>query len=179
MAFDQSCQLSVEMNVLRLWLRFNASCIDLLSQINVSHFRWGQKSQSLMPATSFSQMQLDLVSIFDTFTNFHLTVSLGTWRQEAIFPDSKLLKLPPTTAPLPYLATLTVNPSTSYRLLRDFAHLKSGRFDPSTDSKLALSRLLSGDVIIQNAANSMVGIGVIQMAKQRGIQTINVVRSDR
>jgi len=36
-----------------------------------------------------------------------------------------------------------------------------------------------GDVIIQNGANSMVGLAVIQMARELGIKTINVVRSDR
>ena len=34
-----------------------------------------------------------------------------------------------------------------------------------------------GDCIIQNAANSALGLLVIQMAKARGIKTINVIRS--
>lgn len=50
--------------------------------------------------------------------------------------------------------------ATAYRLLRDF-------------------KSLPGDVIIQNGANSMVGLAVIQMAKLMGIRTINIVRSDR
>jgi trans-2-enoyl-CoA reductase len=50
--------------------------------------------------------------------------------------------------------------ATAYRLLRDFG-------------------ALPGDVIIQNGANSMVGLAVIQMAKLMGIKTINIVRSDR
>lgn len=37
----------------------------------------------------------------------------------------------------------------------------------------------AGDVIIQNGANSMVGQAVIQMARERGVKTINVIRSDR
>jgi mitochondrial enoyl-[acyl-carrier protein] reductase / trans-2-enoyl-CoA reductase len=67
----------------------------------------------------------------------------------------------PKDIPPYYAATLAVNPSTAYRLLHDFTKLKRG------------------DVIIQNAANSMVGQAVIQLAREMGVITINVVRSDR
>jgi trans-2-enoyl-CoA reductase len=40
-------------------------------------------------------------------------------------------------------------------------------------------KLKPGDVIIQNGANSMVGLSVIQMAREMGVKTINIVRSDR
>lgn len=60
-----------------------------------------------------------------------------------------------------YAATVSVNPCTAYRLLRDFADLKRG------------------DVIMQNGANSMVGQAVVQMARLMGVRTINVVRGDR
>jgi trans-2-enoyl-CoA reductase len=50
--------------------------------------------------------------------------------------------------------------ATAYRLLRDFG-------------------AVPGDVIIQNGANSMVGLAVIQMAKLMGIKTINIIRTDR
>ena len=60
-----------------------------------------------------------------------------------------------------YAATISVNPCTAYRLLRDFADLKRG------------------DVIMQNGANSMVGQAVVQMARLMGVKTINIVRSDR
>lgn len=63
--------------------------------------------------------------------------------------------------PAAYAATLSVNPATAYRLLSDF------------------SKLEAGDVIIQNGANSMVGMAIIQMARERGIKTINIVRSDK
>lgn len=33
-----------------------------------------------------------------------------------------------------------------------------------------------GDVIIQNGANSMVGLSVIQIAAARGIKTLNIIR---
>lgn len=64
----------------------------------------------------------------------------------------------PNDIPEAYAATLSVNPSTAYRLLADFESLSPG------------------DVIIQNGANSMVGLAVIQMAREKGIKTINVIR---
>jgi trans-2-enoyl-CoA reductase len=62
---------------------------------------------------------------------------------------------------LPYAASLSVNPCTAFRLLRDF------------------ERLQPGDVVLQNGANSMVGLAVIQMAREMGLKTVNIVRSDR
>lgn len=85
---------------------------------------------------------------------------LGVWRQELIDDASKFIKVA-NDIPVAYAATIGVNPCTAYRLLHDFAALKEG------------------DVIIQNGANSMVGLAIIQMARERGIRTINVVRSDR
>lgn len=55
-------------------------------------------------------------------------------------------------------AQIKVNPCTAYRLLKDFVPLKPG------------------DVIIQNGANSAVGIYAIQLAKLWGFKTINVIR---
>jgi len=84
----------------------------------------------------------------------------GTWRQDAVADESSFLQVP-NDIPKPYAATIAVNPCTAYRLLRDFVSLKPG------------------DVIIQNGANSMVGLAVIQMARDMGVRTINIVRSDR
>ena len=47
----------------------------------------------------------------------------------------------------------------SYRMLEDFVSLKAG------------------DVVVQNAANSMVGQAVIQLCKLKGVKTINLLRS--
>lgn len=84
----------------------------------------------------------------------------GTWQQEVV-SDATLLQKVPNDIPVPYAATIGVNPCTAYRMLRDFVSLKPG------------------DVIIQNGANSMVGLCVIQMARELGVKTINIVRSDR
>jgi len=84
----------------------------------------------------------------------------GTWREEAI-ADVKQLQKIANDIPPAYAATISVNPCTAYRMLRDFVTLKPG------------------DVIMQNAANSMVGLAVVQMAREMGVKTINIIRSDR
>lgn len=86
--------------------------------------------------------------------------AFGTWRQFAKANEQDVLKVP-NDIPMAYAATINVNPSTSYRLIHDF------------------EKLSPGDVIIQNCPTSMVGFGVIQMARELGLRTINVHRSDR
>ncbi|EIM86660.1 trans-2-enoyl-CoA reductase [Stereum hirsutum FP-91666 SS1] len=58
-----------------------------------------------------------------------------------------------------HAATITVNYPTAYNMLRDYVDLKEG------------------DWIIQNGANSAVGQAVIQIAKSRGLNTINLIRA--
>jgi len=87
---------------------------------------------------------------------------VGTWRSHATVKSEDVLAVPNAKGVKPeYLATLSVNPATALRLLEDFETLKSG------------------DVIIQNGANSMVGLSVIQLANARGIKTINIIRRGR
>ena len=76
----------------------------------------------------------------------------GTWCQEAVVPDAAVDKVA-NDIPAAYAATIGVNPCTAYRLLKDFGNLQPG------------------DFIIQNAANSMVGLCVIQMANLMGIKS--------
>jgi trans-2-enoyl-CoA reductase len=83
----------------------------------------------------------------------------GTWRNKAVAASADVLKVSDKIK-VEDAATLAVNPATAFRLLADFAPLAKG------------------DVIIQNAANSAVGQAVIQLAKLRGIKTINVIRND-
>jgi trans-2-enoyl-CoA reductase len=83
----------------------------------------------------------------------------GTWRSKAVTNAENVMKIS-DKIPVEYAATLSVNPSTAYRLLKDFVNLKKG------------------DVIIQNAANSAVGQAVIQLAALKGIKTINIIRDD-
>ncbi|KAJ2160541.1 mitochondrial 2-enoyl thioester reductase [Coemansia sp. RSA 552] len=85
----------------------------------------------------------------------------GTWCTHAVAGASGLLRIPRAwrekVRPVD-VACLKVNSSTAYRLLRDFVGLQPG------------------DYVIQNGANSAVGRAVIQLARNWGIRTINVVR---
>lgn len=85
------------------------------------------------------------------------TPGFGTWRQSVVTDAEKVLKMD-KSIPIEIAATLTVNPCTAYRLLADFESLKAG------------------DVVVQNGANSAVGQAVVQLAKVRGIKTVNIVR---
>lgn len=87
-------------------------------------------------------------------------MTAGTWQTEFKADAQQLMKVP-NDIPAAYAATIAVNPCTAYRMLRDFADLKPG------------------DVIMQNGANSMVGQAVIQMAREMGVKTINIVREQR
>ncbi|KAJ8923054.1 hypothetical protein NQ315_001603 [Exocentrus adspersus] len=86
-----------------------------------------------------------------------LSNNLGTWRTHLVLPQDNLLKVPKKLG-LVEAATLTVNPCTAYRMLRDFADLKPG------------------DTVIQNGANSACGQNVIQICRSWGVRTVNVVR---
>jgi trans-2-enoyl-CoA reductase len=55
-------------------------------------------------------------------------------------------------------AMLKVNPITAWRMLHDFVSLEAG------------------DWLIQNAANSAAGLCVIQIARELGYRTVNIVR---
>jgi trans-2-enoyl-CoA reductase len=57
-------------------------------------------------------------------------------------------------------AMLKINPMTAWRLLHDYVDLKRG------------------DWLIQNAANSAAGRAVIQIARELGYKTVNVVRRE-
>lgn len=81
----------------------------------------------------------------------------GTWRKYAICDEEDVDPIE-KDVPIEFAATISVNPCSAYRMLHDYTTLKSG------------------DLIIQNGANSSVGMAVIQIAKHMGVKTINVVR---
>jgi trans-2-enoyl-CoA reductase len=83
--------------------------------------------------------------------------NFGTWREALATPAEALVIVPPEIDPL-QAAMLRVNPLTAWRLLDGYVELKAG------------------DWLIQNAANSAAGRAVIQIARERGYKTINVVR---
>lgn len=88
-----------------------------------------------------------------------LPVGSGTWTTHLIADAAQLLPLPAGADPR-QLAMLTVNPPTAALLLSEFADLKPG------------------DWVVQNAANSAVGGYLVQLAKARGLRTVNVVRRE-
>ncbi|KAF2283359.1 hypothetical protein GH714_003517 [Hevea brasiliensis] len=83
--------------------------------------------------------------------------SFGTW-QTYIVQDQNVWHKINKDSPMEYAATITVNPLTALRMLEDFTTLNSG------------------DSIVQNGATSIVGQCVIQIAKFRGIHSINILR---
>ncbi|RUS91850.1 hypothetical protein EGW08_000421 [Elysia chlorotica] len=84
--------------------------------------------------------------------------AFGTWQTMKLTEDTEVIKVR-NDIPALAAATISVNPCTAYRMLRDYADLKPG------------------DVIIQNGSNSGVGVSVIQLAREWGIKTVNIVRS--
>ncbi|CAG8651965.1 9239_t:CDS:2, partial [Racocetra fulgida] len=85
-------------------------------------------------------------------------VVMGTWRTHADATSDDVIRIPHEGIGIVRAATLTVNPCSAYRMLKDFVTLKEG------------------DFIIQNGANSGVGQAVIQIAKAWNINTINIIR---
>jgi len=83
--------------------------------------------------------------------------SFGTWREIAVIASDKLVAAPGEIDPI-QAAMLKVNPITAWRMIHDFVSLRPG------------------DWLIQNAANSGAGQCVIQIARELGFKTVNVVR---
>ena len=88
-----------------------------------------------------------------------LPVGAGTWATHLIASAKKLMPLPELADPQ-QLAMMTVNPPTALLMLKDYVDLQAGEW------------------VIQNAANSAVGGYLVQLAKIRGLKTVNIVRRD-
>jgi trans-2-enoyl-CoA reductase len=83
--------------------------------------------------------------------------NVGTWRDAVAVNAEDLVVVPLGIEPVD-AAMLKINPMTAWRLLHDYVDLKKG------------------DWLIQNAANSTAGRAVIQIARELGYKTVNVVR---
>lgn len=81
----------------------------------------------------------------------------GSW-QDCVLANPDELVYVPNDIPIEMSALALINPPTAWYLLHDFITLQQG------------------DLIVQNAANSSVGICVIQLAKHFGFKTLNIVR---
>jgi NADPH:quinone reductase-like Zn-dependent oxidoreductase len=88
-----------------------------------------------------------------------VVIPLGvfSWAEKVLAPAEKAIVLPAEIDPQ-QAAMLSINPPAAALLLEEFVSLKRG------------------DWIVQNASNSGVGRSVIAFAKQKGVQTINIVR---
>ncbi|MEP6821803.1 MAG: 2-enoyl thioester reductase domain-containing protein [Chthoniobacterales bacterium] len=83
--------------------------------------------------------------------------NLGTWREACAVKAEKLVIVPDGIEPV-QAAMLKVNPITAWRMLHDFVPLQRG------------------DWFIQNAANSAAGRAAIQIGRELGYKSVNVVR---
>jgi trans-2-enoyl-CoA reductase len=83
--------------------------------------------------------------------------NVGTWRDAVAVKAEDLVVVPAGIEPV-HAAMLKINPMTAWRLLHDYVDLEKG------------------DWLIQNAANCAAGRAVIQIARELGYKTVNVVR---
>lgn len=83
----------------------------------------------------------------------------GTWRTHAQATADELVPIKNHDGLTPQqVGTVSVNPCTAYRMLKDFGDLKPG------------------DWFIQNGANSGVGRAAIQLARLWGLKSLNIIR---
>lgn len=82
----------------------------------------------------------------------------GTWVTETVCEAKQAIPLP--EGDLDQLSMLLVNPATAQLLMTDFVDLEPG------------------DWMIQSAGNSAVGGYILQLAKEKGINVVNVVRRE-
>ena len=83
--------------------------------------------------------------------------NLGTWREACAVKAEKLVVAPAEIEPV-QAAMLKVNPITAWRMLHDFVSLGKGAW------------------FVQNAANSGAGRAAIQIGRELGLRSVNIVR---
>lgn len=96
---------------------------------------------------------------FPRGTHVILPHNLGTWREACAVKETELVVVP-DEIDFAQAAMLKINPLTAWRLLHGYVPLERG------------------DWLIQNAANSAAGRAVIQISRQLGYKTVNVVRRE-
>jgi NADPH:quinone reductase-like Zn-dependent oxidoreductase len=88
-----------------------------------------------------------------------LPLGCGSWSTHVVVEATQLVPLPNEADPH-QLAMMTINPPTAALLLSEFVTLEHEEW------------------VIQNAANSAVGLYLVQLARYRGHRTANVVRRE-
>jgi trans-2-enoyl-CoA reductase len=120
----------------------------------------GRKEVPAVPGFEGAGVVVELGADVRGLTNGALVLlphHVGTWREALAVKAEELVVLPEGIDPV-HAAMLKINPLTAWRLLHDYVDLKKG------------------DWLIQNAANSALGMAVIQIARELGFKTVNVVR---
>ncbi|QUC20053.1 uncharacterized protein UV8b_04294 [Ustilaginoidea virens] len=97
---------------------------------------------------------------------------MGTWRTHAVFEASHVLKIDKENLTPTQVATVSINPCTAYRILREYGP-SAGLTKGLPMRPLEIGR---GEWFIQNGANSGVGRAAIQFGKLWGLRSINVIR---
>jgi len=122
----------------------------------------GRREVPAVPGFEGAGVIVELGAGVKGLTNGALVIlphNIGTWREALAVKEVELVAVPEGIEPV-HAAMLKINPITAWRLLHDYVDLKKG------------------DWLIQNAANSAAGRAVIQIARELGYKTVNVVRRD-
>ena len=133
------------------------------ADINYFEGTYGTKPE--LPAVPGNEGAGEVVAIGDEVSGFAegdaviVIGQVGLWEGDLCVRAENVIRLP-DGIDLQQASMLKVNPPTALLLLREFADLERG------------------DWVAQNAANSGVGRSVIQLARERGLRTINFVRRE-
>ena len=88
-----------------------------------------------------------------------MSLSRTNWAEKLILPAAQAIKAP-AGIDVAQLSMLKVNPATAHLMLKNYVELAPG------------------DWVIQNAANSGVGVNLIRLARARGLKSVNLVRRE-
>lgn len=120
----------------------------------------GRREVPAVPGFEGAGVVVDLGAAVKGLTNGALVIlphSIGTWRDAVAVKADELIVVPAGIEPV-HAAMLKINPMTAWRLLHDYVNLARGEW------------------LIQNAANSAAGRALIQIARELGYKTVNVLR---
>jgi trans-2-enoyl-CoA reductase len=120
----------------------------------------GRRELPAVPGFEGAGVVVDLGAAVKGLTNGALVIlphSIGTWRDAVAVKADELIVVPSGIEPV-HAAMLKINPMTAWRLLHDYVNLARGEW------------------LIQYAANSAAGRALIQIARELGYKTVDVVR---
>lgn len=136
-----------------------------INPADVNYLQGNYGVQAVLPATPGMEGCGIVTAIGDGVTDLApgdkviLFDHIGSWSECVCVSRNHLVRVP-AGLDSAQAAMLRVNPPTAWRLLTGYVQLKPG------------------DWVVQNAANSGVGLALIQLAKALGLRTINAVRSE-